>query len=626
MGGFAGSVLRIDLTRLAIECSPLDMSLAERFGGGLGLAIRFAYEAVSPGVDALSPGNPIVLGAGPLVGTNAPASSRVFAVSKLPSSGSIGWCGAGGMSWGSMFKHAGYDHLLIEGRAERPVYIKIVDDTVELCDAGELWGKGIGETCELLSREMGSHCGIIAIGPAGENLCTFSMAYVDGISTLGRGGFGAVMGSKNLKAIAVKGTRGITVADRKRFHAITRELLESIRSYPFLREWQDLGLLKSLPVVSAEVYRKFRKRRIACVSCPIGDKDLIEIPDGDLKGFTACTSSAVNLLTPLIYGFTDYREAMWLTTLLDDQGMDVFEFFGLMGYVKTLAEQGIISPDMLPAPVSLNSLASLKVWAHAVSRREGLGDLIASGIRALQEEFGRAAGELSPPVVRGMLPYVGPAAPLPWNLFGTMELGQLLDPRGPHVAAGGSPTYFAKRPLNVFPQHFRRMGIPEDAIARVLPVSGQEGRPQTLKVGRLLKHSHTWFTILGTLGICARAQVNRFYNAGLCAELYQAATGIGTSVEDLRTRADRAWTLLKLANMREGFVKEQDAPPEQWFVKPGFLDYVTEQPIGPGQVMAMVEDYYDEQGWDRNTGEPLRDRLEDLGLIEELSGIRHWEK
>jgi aldehyde:ferredoxin oxidoreductase len=166
------------------------------------------------------------------------------------------------------------------------------------------------------------------------------------------------------------------------------------------------------------------------------------------------------------------------------------------------------------------------------------------------------------------------------------------------------------------------MGIPEDAMSRILPAPDGQDAPRELKVGRLLKHSHTWFTILGSLGICARAQINRFYHAGLCARLYQAATGIPTGVDDLRTRADRAWTLLKAANVREGFLREQDTPPEKWFGENGFRDYVTEQPIGGDEVMRMVEDYYNEQGWDPGTGEPLKERVEELDLSGDIEGAK----
>lgn len=611
-GGFAGRILTVDLTSGTSSVEPLDMTMAELLGGGLGLSMGLAFENVVPGTGALTPENPVIIGAGPLVGTNLPASSRVFAVSKFPASGSIGWCGAGGMSFGCMLKHAGYDHIIIKGRAEHPVSLEIMDDRVEICDAGHLWGRGIAETDETLRKKLGRPSGTISIGPAGENGCSFAMAFVDGISTLGRGGFGSVLGSKNLKAILVKGSRGIEVAERSRYRTLATGLLERIRGYPYLKEWQDLGLLKSLPAIQADVYRKIRKRRIACISCPIGDKDLIEIADGELQGFTACSSSAVNLLTPLMYKFADYREAIRLSATLDDLGMDMFEFFGLMSFLKDLIDKGVIGQDRLEAPVAMNSLSSLTAWANLIARRQGMGDILAGGVESMLRELGEEAGTHAPPVVRGMLPYVGPDAPLPWNLFGTMELGQLLDPRGPHVAAGGSPTYFAKRPLEVFPKHMERMGIPDDAIARILP--GQGGSEPELNVGRLLKYSHTWFTILGSLGICARAQVNRFYNAGLCAELYEAVTGIKTGVADLRLRADRAWTLLRMANIREGFSREHDLPPKGWFGPSGFRDYMTEQPITASDTDAMVEEYYDEQGWDRRTGEPLPGRIRELGL------------
>lgn len=615
-GGFAGRILRVDLTNSRIERLPLDMSLAEKFGGGLGLSIRLAYEKIKAGTDAFSPDNPVVFGAGPLVGTNLPATSRIYAVTKFPASGAIGWCGGGGMSFGCLFKHAGFDHLIIEGCAEQPVFLKIVDDAVEICDARSLWGKGIDDTSQELWNEFGRPAGIIAIGPAGENRCSFAMAFVDRFSTLGRGGFGAVMGSKNLKAIFVQGSMGINVAERKHYRDVSKRLFSTIREYPYLKEWQELGLLKSLPAISLETYRNIKKRRIACMSCPVGDKDMVEIADGDLAGFVTCSSSAVNLMTPLIYGFADYREAIKLTATLDDLGMDMFEFFGVMEYLKNIVENRILPKDAIDAPVDMTSLSSMEHWAWIVVRREGLGNILAGGLPAMLEGFGAEAKQYAPSVVRGMLPYVGPKGPLPWNLFGTMELGQLLDPRGPHVGAGGSPTYFARRPLEVFPRHLIRMGVPEEAIARILPRESDGEKGKVLKVGRLLKYSHAWFTILGSLGICARAQVNRFYNGELCAELYQAVTGIVTDLDDLRMRADRAWTLLKMANIREGFLKENDAPPDKWFQGPGFHSYITEKPVGPGEIMKMIEDYYDEQGWNADTGIPDVERLEALGLAD----------
>ncbi len=611
-GGFAGKVLYVDLTRGDIRQEPLDSALAQKFIGGLGLTVKLAYDQISPGSDPLSPDNPIVLGAGPLVGTSLPATSRVYAVTKLPSSGTIGWCGGGGVNFGCQLKNAGYDHVVIEGRADRPVFLKIIDNRVEIDDARSLWGSGVEESCEALWKAVGRPAGVLSIGQAGENRVSFSMAYIDRFSTIGRGGFGAVMGSKNLKAIVVKGSRGIKVANRKSYKALSEALFQRIREYPYLKEWQDLGLLKSLPLIPREVYEKIKKRRIACVSCPIGDKDVVEIPDGELKGFGTCSTSAANLFTPNIYGFKDYRESIRCIAVLDEFGLDMFEFFGVMGFAKTLADQGIIPKDRIEPEISLDSLHSLETWARKISLREGLGNVLADGFKGILKEFGEGAERYAPPIVKGLLPYVGPRAPLSWNLFGTMELGQVLDPRGPHVGASGSPTYFAKRPLEVFPRHLDRMGVPREAIERILPGLGSP--VQQLKVGRLLKYSHGWFSTLGSLGICARAQINRFYNASLCAELYEAVTGIKTDLEGLRQRVDRVWTLLRMANVREGLTRKDDALPEKWFEEPGFQDYLTGKPARREDLEQMIEDYYDEWGWDAKTGIPTKEVLKKLGL------------
>ena len=616
-GGFAGRVLFVDLNRREVVSKPLDLESAGRFIGGLGMNIKLYSDRMKPGADALSPENPVVLGAGPFVGTDIPSSSRVYSVSRLPSSGTVGWSGAGGVNFGCMLKNAGYDHVVIEGKADRPVFLKVEDHGVEICDAGPLWGQGVEETCEALWGSFGRSAGVLCIGEAGENRVAFSMAYIDRIATLGRGGFGAVMGSKNLKAVVAKGGRGVAVADRKRYRALRKTLLKEIREYPYLKEWQELGLVKSFPMIPRDIYQGIKKRRIACVSCPIGCKDVVEIPDGEFKGFCAYSSSVVNLFIPVLYGMSDHREAIRLVAALDGYGLDMFEFFGVMQFARTLGDQGVIPLEGLDPRIRLDSLSSMMSWARKIALRQGLGELLARGFKGILSEFGREANDHAPSLVKGMHPYAGPGSALSWDLFGTMELGQVLDPRGPHVGSGGSPTYFARRPLEVFPRHLARMGVPEEAVERILPGadSGQAG--EELKVGRLLKHAHCWFTILGSVGVCARAQINRFYNAQLCAEFYEAVTGIPTDLLGLRQRAERVWTLYRMVNLKGGYSREgQEALPEQWFRTPGFKEYVTEKPLAREVSEQMIEDYYEEWGWDRRTGRPTAERLQELGLKE----------
>jgi len=612
--GFAGNVLFVDLDRGCTSIEALDMDQAQKFIGGLGLTLKTAGDRIKPAAGALDPANPVVLGAGPLVGTDLPSVSRVYAVSRLPASEGIGWCGAGGMRFGYFLKNAGYDLVVIEGRARQPVFLKIMDQQVEICDAGQLWGKTINETYNALGRQSGQLTGVLCIGPAGENQVAFSMAYIDGIATMGRGGLGAVLGAKQLKAVVVSGSRGIRVADRRRYKSLRNDFLEQIRSYPYLKESQDLGLIKSLPAISVDTYKKIKKRRLACVSCPIGCKDVVEIQDGEFKGLVASSSSAINLLMPTMYGMADYRQAVRLVATLDEYGLDMFEFMGIMGFVKALAEKGILPAAEVQPAVDITSLDSMQSWAAKIARRRGLGDLLAGGFKAILEHCGEAAAAHAPALVKGMHPYTGPGSALPWDLFGTMELGQILEPRGPHVGSGGSPTYFAKRPLEVFPRHLQRMGVCAEAVARILPDLGQPGEKQRLNIGALLRYSHRWFCILGSLGVCARAQINRFYNAALAAEFYEAVTGIATDLEALRRRADRAWTFYKLINIRESAGIESESVPPRWVNGTGFKDYVTGRQLQQRDIEQMAAEYYREWGWDPETGTPTPEALREMGL------------
>ena len=592
-GGFAGRILHVNLSEKRAWSVPLDPALAKDYIGGLGMCIRLAADHIPLGVDPLAPESVFVLGAGTLVGTDLPSSSRMYAVAKLPASNTVGWCGAGGYTFGAQLKYAGYDHIIVSGKADTPVFISINDDRVDIRKADALWGMGVDETCESLSSTSDAPTGVIAIGPAGENMSAIAMAFVDRISTLGRGGFGAVMGAKNLKAIAVKGTGAIKAANQKRFNTLRRSVFNSIREYPYLKEWQDLGMLKSFPIVPADVYKHMKLRRTACVSCPVGCKEVVRIPDGPFAGLTKHTSSAINLFTPMMYGMKDPWQAVKLVSDLDAYGVDMFEFFGLMQMAGRLAAAGMIalSPDE-PA-IDLTSFDSMSAWAKRIAFRQGTGDFLANGFTAVMQTLGPEAKDHAPVLIKGIHPYAGPGAALPWDRFGTMELGQVLDPRGPHVGSGGSPTYFALRPLAVFPKHLKRMGVSEDAVDRILGPDRDQ-----LHVGRLLRYSHAWFAILGSLGICARGQVNRFYNADLCADAYEAATGIPTSTDDLCKRADRVWTLFRELNIRHGLDASKETLPEQWFRDAGFKDYLTGTPLTIDQAEKMKTDYFYEWGWE----------------------------
>ncbi|MFC1877957.1 aldehyde ferredoxin oxidoreductase N-terminal domain-containing protein [Thermodesulfobacteriota bacterium] len=591
-GGFAGSILSVDLSKRAVSTKPIDKDIAKNYIGGLGICIKLASDLIPVGAEPLSRENTFVLGAGPLVGTSLPSASRLFVVTKLPASKTVGWCGAGGYSFGVQLKSCGYDHIVVTGRADKPVYLYIEDEQIEFRDASALWGLGVESVYESICEKHNGRIGVLAIGPAGEHCSSISMAFVDRISTLGRGGFGAVMGSKNLKAIVVKGNGGIKVANRKRFSSINQAIMKAIKAYPYLKEWQDLGMFKAFPMVPLDDYKNMKARRVACVSCPVGCKDVVKIPEGPYAGIEKHTSSAINLLSPMMYGMKNMWESCRLVIELDNLGLDMFEFFNLMEFAKKLTDSKIIQLQSDESEIDVKSFHSMISWAKKVAFRKGTGDLLADGVLTAIERIGPAAKMYAGILIKGIKPYAGPGSAIPWDRFGTMELGQVLDPRGPHVGSGGSPTYFAIRPLNVFPKHLNRMGVPDSAFDRII---GK--KCDRLNVGRLLRYSHAWFATLGSLGICARGQVNRFYSADICAEAYASATGIPTTKQDLAERANRIWKELRDLNIREGLDDSYETFPEEWFGENGFKDYITGKPLTIDQAEKMKLDYYKEWGW-----------------------------
>ncbi len=616
IGGYAGKILHVDLSEGRVEKEDLDLNIAEKFIGGIGTNIKLAYDLMKPGVDPLSPDNLLILGAGPLVGTYAPGATRIFATTKLPINNAIGWCGGGGMHFACMQKCAGYDHIVISGKSDKPVYLKVFNDDVELCDAKPLWGNGIDASTDALYKRYGRPLGVIAIGQAGENMVKYSLAMVDRASTIGRGGLAAVFGSKNLKAVVVRGNKGVAVADKKKFKKVCDELYERIRNYELLKDWQKLGLIMSLPYFDKNIYlEKLFKARMACIGCPIGDKDYLELREGKFKGFQKITSSAINLILPLLYGVSDYQEYVMLSSLIDDYGMDIFEFFGSLDFAKKLWEQGILEIGEHKIEYNYESLAN---WVRKVAYREGTGDLIAEGIDKMVEEYGEENRKLALPTSRGLVTYINPKGPLPWQYMGTMELGQVIEPRGPHAASSGSPTYFAVRPLEKFPRLLSKIGVPDETIPKIVPDLKE------LKVGKLLKYAHDNFMVMGSLGICARAQINRFYYADLYPQIYAAATGIEKSKSEILRTGERIYNLLKIANVREGH-NTRDRIPDQWFTEPRFKEYTGKGELTKEDIEKMLDEYYNERGWDHN-GIPTKQKLLELDLKEELEKLQKPEK
>jgi aldehyde:ferredoxin oxidoreductase len=626
--GYSGKIIHVELSNSNIYLSNLKFNDINRFIGGIGLNTKITADLIKPNVEPLSAENQIIIGAGPLVGTITPGSSRTVATSKLPATGAITHS-CGSMTFGFNLKQAGYDHIIISGKADFPSYLLILDDHIEICNAQELWGKDIIETHRILNKKHDS-CGTIIIGQAGENLVYNSLALIDRIATLGRGGLGAIMGSKNLKAIVAKGSNGVVISDFKRFNNLYNKLFLRIRNYPHRKSWHQLGMLRSLPIgmllkVSGQYHKakqcsdraylkSLKKKRLACPSCPMGDKDVLELKESDSEQSVYYATSIINpfLMFADLEGLEYNHEAILAHEKCNQYGLDYMMVVFLFEYCNMLNGKGIL--DKNNSGIEWNpDVNCLLQMIDMIANRTGFGDLLANGIYEVVKKYNLNDEKLLH--VKGLDIVFEPRL----LHLGTMEFEQIVNPKGAHVASGGSPTYIgAASSIEKFKSHFNRMGIPFSAFERLFRPPVQK---MMINIGRLTRYAEDWYTVLTSLGLCARAQINRFYSLSSVTEFYNVVTGLNLNTEDLRIAAERTWNLLKIMNMKEGFSRKDDKFPNDWFkpLKYGkntfeLLDFFGETKITSDVAYQLLDDYYDEREWDRDSGNPTKEKIENLGL------------
>jgi aldehyde:ferredoxin oxidoreductase len=633
--GYAGRELYVDLTTGTIEEKTLDLDQAVKFLGGMGLQLRILYDLLRPGTDPFSPDNPIIIGSGPLTGTNAPGTPRIMATLKYPETGAIG-AGGGAMNPGFMLKLAGYDHVVITGKAPNPVYIKVIDKDVEIVDARAIWGKDIVEATEYLWGRHGD-CGVIAIGQAGEHSSRIAQATCDLGSSMGRGGFGGVMGSKNLKAFVAKGSGSIKIADPARFGKTVESMFARVKRYPlhgnivrygvmenwpnYMRQLQHSRCRSLLPDlrendegVGFEAYKKLGKKAFGCPSCFIADKEIIEIPEGRFKGLKWSTAAYLN--AAVISAKVDIKnsgEAVKYGDVTDRYGLDQLSLSDLLDFIFTVHEDGIIdTKDVGGLPLNRGSIDTVLTWLDKITFREGFGDVLADGWQGVIKFFGEEVVKERSTLIKGREGVWDPRL----SGLGTNEFAQLVYPRGPNAECGGSGLYTLGQPVKTVRRHAQRMGMPEEAIERSFD------SPLQVNIGRFVTSSEHWLVLFNSLGICNRHVNNRFWDIGAISELYSAATGVERSPAELIEDADRVWNVYRMINMREGFDRKDDEPPELWF-RPmkdhegnelHAMDYYGTKRLAREDIDQWLDDYYRERGWDVKTGIPTKEKLVGVGL------------
>lgn len=636
MGERTGRVAYINLSEGSIEIVDLNAGVLRKFLGDVGVSFKLAYDLIKPGLDPLSPENPIIIGAGSLTGTRVQAP-RWSVVAKWPLNGCIAF-GSGGMGFGVKLKRAGFDHLVISGKAPKPVYLKIDNDSIEICDASDLWGKDTLDTTDSLWQKLGRGYSVVAMGQAGENLVRISVALVDKTSSVGKGGLPALMGSKNLKALAVKGTKKVEIADQERFDKACDELLGKYSADEKLKASVKLGKVfdyaddfriayknsrevfphdKYWGLYRTEIYRSdIREKAVGCTTCGYPCKDKLKVKQGGCEGLSTNVSSTVGRIWNLgiqTANGCSFGELVKLIDVANRYGIDTHQFAPVVMLAVELYELGIITEKDTKGLVLKSDFETTLDLLEKVTFRQGIGDILADGTLRIIREFGQECDKYSTHI-KGSEQQMDARA-LDFNV---PVFAQVTHPEGAGSLEAGRPllfTYPSKQTYSpdMLRKFCQKLELPEDAITRIFD------KPQGYyDAPRLTRYLEDFHILVTALGLCDYRIAYLDWNT--VSELFSSVTGIEMTPGDMKLAAERIWNLFKLLNVREGFDRKDDRCPPKWlqpWTENGEevpVSTCTGEPISKATFTRWLDDYYSERGWDVEKGVPTEEKLAKLGL------------
>jgi len=572
------------------------------FIGGASLAARILYEDLVQDLDPLSPDAPLLFMNGPLTGTTGPAVGRFVICARSPATGLWGESNCGGF-WGPELRRAGFDGLLLRGRAAEPVYLSVKDDNIELRPAGHLWGKDTYQTQEAIVHELGvSKTRVAAIGVAGEAKIPFALILCDHGRVAGRTGMGAVMGSKNLKAVAVKGSGSVPVVDRPTFRSMRSRANRDLCHDPVSQALKALGTAsgadyfdylgempkryfkrakfdEELRITGAEISETILDGVSTCHGCVIACGRVVRLGDGEKrKGaeYETLVGFGPNLW------LNDPAFATRMGELCDRYGMDSISLSNTLGLAFTLNELGIIDHSHTGGlDLEWGNYEVVEELVHMTARGEGFGMIISEGARALGRRFKSEAQAVQ---VNGLeVAYHDPRG------ASGMGLVYATSPRG---ACHNQSDYFMVD-----------IGQVEDELELKLfhPRSGSE------KAANVARHQD-WRTVFNSLVMCFFANTP----PATLVDLTNAACGLDFTIEDIMKCGERGWNLKRMINHRLGQTQQDDCLP-QAFLNP----YQDAEEVGGDFVPdfdSMLQAYYAARGWQPETGYPGSKKLKELGL------------
>ncbi len=607
MHGWHGRILRIDLSTQSTRVQPIDPQTAKDFIGGRGWAIKILYDEVDPTLDPLAPENKLIFGTGPLTATPAPTGNRYTVVTKSPLTGALACSNSGGM-FPTEMKRTGFDLFVLEGRSPSPVYLWVHDDQVEIRPAGHLWGKTVPEATDLLLGETDPKARVACIGPAGERLVKIAAIMNDKHRAAARSGVGAVMGSKNLKAVVVRGTGQTPLAEPQAMQQLSRqvrsEVAEAVKKGSSLREYgtayvppvtSELGILPTRNFqtgVFPNVHRidghtlkdKYLIRAKPCFGCPIacGRETELEGPDyvGAGEGPEYETIAALGSSC----GLDDLAAITKANYLCNELGLDTISMGMTLSCAMEMFEKGLIPEDDVGRPLPFGDAGAMMALIPQTAYQQGFGARLSEGSYRLASQYGHP--EFSITAKKLEFPGYDPRGAKGMGLlYATSNIG------ASHMA--GDIAY-----TEVF-------GVPE----KIDPLAIQ-GKPH------LVHRFEDAFTIIDAAGLCVFLAVRYLFDPRVdlwptrLAALMNYATGVGYTEESLLEAGERVYNLERLFLLGAGFTAADDTLPQRMLQEP--------LPDGPGQGQVvqldqMLPEFYRLRGWDAN-GVPTPEKLKALRL------------
>jgi aldehyde:ferredoxin oxidoreductase len=586
MMGYQNKVLRINLTDQTHAVEPLNMEWAKKYIGGKGLGIKYLYEELLPNTDPFSPENKLIFMTAPLTGTTVPCSGKLAIISRSPATGTILDCSIGGHI-ANEIKFAGYDAVILEGTLEKPGVLSIQDDTIAFLPAENLWGKGSHEAETMLLEEHGKDAKIMSIGPGGENLSTMACINSEYYRQAGRGGIGAVMGSKKLKAVVVRGTGGIKVHNPaktlKRINEIMREdtltddnlwaytdgtamIVEMSQNTGILptRNFQD-GTFEGYQGIDSEAMKKARAGKKACGSCALGCGNFTRTSRGVVEGpeyetIALCASNC---------GIGDLDALVKFNDLCDDMGLDTISVGNTTAFAMEMTEKGIRDFGLRFGDVE----TYLKV-PEMIARKEGIGVELGLGTRELAKRYG---GEEFAMQVKG-LEFPG------------------YEPRG----SWGMGLAYATSDRGAC--HMRAWPAAMEAYGDLDPFT-VEGKAQ------LVMDMQNSNAVKFSLILCDFWAASEDY----MAEVLNLITGENFTAEELLLIGERVVNIARAFNMREGFSGAQDTLPNRIFNDALKSGATAGKRIPKEDFDRMLAEYYELRGW-TSKGVIGKDKADALGL------------